>query len=261
MARNLTDFQLERLHLGEFSAKEEIEMKTRMSDEDWAYLQSLDASNDEILSSYPPGVELREIEAKMYPSTAAVAQTSVASSSIRSWLRGLSTFALAGGVVAAVCVGVVSMNNVEQPMTGVMDGVRLKGDGRVLVYKKSQTVEPKLLTNGALCQRGDLIQLGFITEPGHAVLLSFDGNGSTTLHWPENGQTAVDGGTKVLDFSLELDAAPKFERFVLVTSPNEIRIQDVMAQAKEVAQSSEPETEALQLSGGERQTSFLVRKP
>ena len=98
----------------------------------------------------------------------------------------------------------------------------------------------------------------------YGVILSIDGNGSVTRHFPESGWTAVkmkhSGSEIPLDFSYELDDAPDFECFILVASKKAFSLEGI---DEEIAASS-VDVDFIQvgnyLPSGTDRTAFLLRK-
>ncbi len=101
---------------------------------------------------------------------------------------------------------------------------RVKGGNakELFVYRQNgQTAE--LLQNKAQVSTGDTLQLAFnANRYGYILIFSVDGNGNVTSHYPSESLDAVklpsSGGTTYLDYSYELDDAPDFELFIMVTS-------------------------------------------
>ena len=100
---------------------------------------------------------------------------------------------------------------------------RVKGmeEPRLKVYRKLEG-ESEELTENSSAAESDLIQLGYrISSPRYGMILSIDGRGVVTRHFPEEDNEAVllkTGGEQLLPFSYELDDAPDFETFYLITS-------------------------------------------
>lgn len=112
----------------------------------------------------------------------------------------------------------------KQPLTTdtATDEVRLKGMQPELRLHRNTPAGPERLASGAAAAAGDVIQIEF--HPGdypYGAIVSVDGSGSVTLHWPKGPDT----GTALSAFrkyrlpeAFRLDAAPKFERFHLLLS-------------------------------------------
>lgn len=91
------------------------------------------------------------------------------------------------------------------------------------------------LSDGAEVGRGDRVQVAVnVGRSRHALLVSVDGAGHLTLQAPDSLKSWVgDGSPKLLPFAYQLDDAPYFERFVLVTSREEFDVQKVWKQMED----------------------------
>ena len=97
------------------------------------------------------------------------------------------------------------------------------------------------------------------------MLLSIDGAGRVTLHLPDERARSAAPLRAVREIPLpsayELDDAPGFERFVLVTSPAPFSVADVRQAAKSlVARGRDARTLPLALAPAIQQTSVLLHK-
>jgi hypothetical protein len=85
----------------------------------------------------------------------------------------------------------------------------------------------------------DLLQLAYIAaKESHGVILSIDGNGNVTLHFPDkkNHPTSLEQDKKILlPNAIELDNAPGFERFFFITSGVEINAAEILRKAGTLA--------------------------
>ncbi len=109
---------------------------------------------------------------------------------------------------------------------------------------------------------GDEIQVLTVSgDATHGVVVSIDGRGSVTRHYPREGaDTALPPGQQPLGEAFQLDDAPEFERFVLVTDDAPIDVDAVVAAAREAAGGADPRKGRLPLPAGLEQSSFVVRK-
>jgi hypothetical protein len=109
---------------------------------------------------------------------------------------------------------------------------------QLLVHRKRND-RIELLKNGARGKAGDLLQLAYIAaKQSHGVILSIDGNGNVTLHFPDNkdNPTSLVQDQKILlPNAIELDNAPGFERFFFVTSNVEINAEEILKKAVTLA--------------------------
>ena len=97
--------------------------------------------------------------------------------------------------------------------------------------------EIQALNNGDFASSGDIIQITYNAGIGeYGVIFSVDGNGNITRHFPENTWTAAQLEQRPdetpLDFSYELDNAPDFECFIMVTSQKEFSLDDIESKIK-----------------------------
>jgi hypothetical protein len=172
-------------------------------------------------------------------------------------------------VVAATAVAVAAMalfvflpaGRTEREARNPGETILLKGDPRLVVHRRiGQGSEP--LDPGDPVRPGDWLQLSYMPfEAAHGVILSIDGRGRVTLHFPpdEAGSTALERGERIpLPFSYELDDAPGFERFLFVTSAEPIPVREVIEAAGKLG--VDPEA-PLELHGRWKQKSFLLKKP
>jgi hypothetical protein len=104
---------------------------------------------------------------------------------------------------------------------GVRPDVRLKGlEPHLAIFRKTDNgSEP--LHPGEKARSGELLRIGYQAAGfPYGAILSVDGNGEVTCHWPETGHRAgrLENGEALLPSSFELDAAPDYERFYFVVS-------------------------------------------
>jgi hypothetical protein len=133
----------------------------------------------------------------------------------------------------------------------------------IIFRKKNGKVE--LLENRVRAKAGDLLQIAYIAaDEKYGVILSIDGNGTVTLHYPDrkNQPTILKDKKKVyLSSSYELDDAPGFERFFFITSMSEINVADVIQKARKLAHDiKRAKTDNIELHGSFKQISVLILK-
>ncbi|QAT88949.1 ActD-like protein [Corallococcus coralloides] len=270
------DWLLERIALGELPPDELAAARDRLSREPDgpARLAALEADSRATLEALPPARVAREVKARFAragsPTTAPRAEASPSRPSWR-FLPALVPVLAAATLVVLVRPGASSQEQEARdpwPATGtpgVLEPTRSKGlQPRLDVHRQSGT-RTERLTDGAPAQAGDVVQLSY-TAAGHAhgVILSVDGRGTVTPHLPAPGDTSAPlerSGSHLLPRAYELDDAPGFERFFLVTSDTPFELEGVMAAARVLATSPEARTAPLTLPTGLGQTSFLLEKP
>jgi hypothetical protein len=203
----------------------------RVPDEEIAVLARAD---DLALDAHPPNAVLAEIRRR-------AAQPDFRPARRRPWVFG-ATFATAGAlaVILALRVQAPGRRAATEPATEptIIKGTRSAG-ARLYVYRHAADGD-RQLADGARVAPGDLLQLAYATaDQGFGVVLSIDGAGTVTQHWPEPGETRAAplrvGGEVRLPSAYELDAAPAFERFFLVRSEQPFDLAHVVAAAHALA--------------------------
>jgi len=117
--------------------------------------------------------------------------------------------------------------------SGVLAGFdHAKGDGpRMYIYLKDgdRAVE---LANNSLVHENDVLQMSYIAAgQQYGIILSIDGNGTITQHYPDAGASAGkldNSGEIALPFSYKLDDAPAFERFFFITGAKPFTVASFM---------------------------------
>ena len=187
------------------------------------------------LEAHPPNAVLAEIRRR-------AAQPDPRPARRRPFLLFGATFATAGALVVILAMHVQppGLRSSTEPATEptIIKGARSTG-ARLYVYRHAADGD-RQLADGARVAPGDLLQLAYTTaDQGFGVVLSIDGGGAVTQHWPEPGATRAAplrvGGEVRLPSAYELDAAPAFERFFLVRSEQPFDLAHVVAAAHALA--------------------------
>jgi hypothetical protein len=141
-----------------------------------------------------------------------------------------------------------------------VDDVRPKGRDVVAPMELFEQVRGESMRLHHNDQRGPgtLVQVVVHGPAAHAAVLSVDGLGVITWHWPLQGGTApITTPTLAMPHAYELDDAPRFERFLLVRAG-----QPLTAQAIETAlRQGNSDDQALMLSLQAEVSSVVVHKP
>ncbi len=195
----------------------------------------------------------------------------IAAAEAKQHKRSTPALPVLGFAALLACVGVFGRSLLERSdsLTEAVSAEpteRAKGLAPGLrVYRKTGSGSERLRED-AVVQSGDVLQLG-IVAPGmrHGVVLALDGAGQVTQLFPSEpeGSTRLPeaAGEHLLDLAYELDEAPGFERFVLVTAASDIAPERVLAAARKLAKNANAvRSEALPLAPELSQTSFLLRK-
>jgi hypothetical protein len=134
----------------------------------------------------------------------------------------------------------------------------------LIIHKQVAADRIELLKNGAKAKSGDLLQLAYaVPETAFGVILSIDGSGVVTLHFPEekSGSTALEKMKKTpLPHAYELDNAPEFERFFFITSETELNASEILEKAALLAKNPFRARTGNIESKGMNQFSILIKK-
>jgi hypothetical protein len=266
--RNVPDWLLERLALGELDAETAADVRRRLAAEGRSpddVAAAVVASNREILAELPASQVAAEIRRRS--DRAAAARPAPR----RAFLWG-APVALAGGVALVLLLAKpsdpfnVSANRpVEAPEVIIEKGGDRSPAPRLLVYRHGVEGNQRLF-EGARAARGDLVQLAYGSRTGgYGVLLSIDGARKVTLHWPERADGPAPAlkasGEIRLPSSYELDDAPAFERFFLVRAAAPFSVATALEAARALAAQPSARKQALALPPGFEQISLALDKP
>lgn len=265
---DVPDWMWERYLLDELPRKKRRQLEKRLEREPAlrAGLEKLRLSDRQILSSYPPERMIPEILRRAALDRPRPAER-------RRWrLAWVAAPALALAVFLMLIVPPLIRQRLELPGTaGGEDYTGLKGDRAhsratpgLQLYRGDGDGSERL-RDGSLARPGDLLQVAFV--PGkqtHGVILSIDGAGAVSLHFPEKaeGDTTLPAGARVfLPRAYELDEAPRFERFFFITARAPLPTAAILEKARALAADRDRAmTAGLDLPGGYGQLSLLIRK-
>ncbi len=283
MDRGVPDFIVEQLALGEAPEEERRALLSR--DDVRERIRALERSDAEILRDYPPArmAELIRERAALAEADAAAdtdaargdrsessagAGPNVRGRVIRfrgSSLRPKSPRII--GLVAALCIvaiGIVPLV-LEQRRSAdsvIAETIRIKGLRPSLRIYRELDGSAEVLENGSEVHERDLLQIGYISGgEKYGIILSIDGRGTTTLHYPlspASGTELERSGEVILPYSYELDDAPGFERFFFITSDTPIPVDRILDSARKLArESGRALKEAIPVPGGMEQFSIV----
>jgi hypothetical protein len=261
------EWELERYLLGELHTTRMDEIK-KMLETDPKLREELDflkSSSEEILAQYPPEVVVPRIKSQLAEEGRDRAGHPV-------FLKRL-LYATPALAAVLVVLFIVFQDRGIRPGLEMEDlhGTRIKGTEKIdtskpyiLIHRKvDDTVE--LLESGDRARAGDLLQIAYASVgANYGVILSIDGRGVVTLHYPESEDKdprLVQEKRALLSSSYELDDAPDFERFFFITSESEIDVQEVLDIAEALAKDTKTaETAELGLPSSISQYSLLIKK-
>ena len=145
------------------------------------------------------------------------------------------------------------------PAPQLPEQVRIKGDGPRLRLHRSAGAESgmavtgnrkaaagsTLLEKGAVAAEGDLVMIQYeAAGASYGLIVSVDGSGVLTRHFPFEGTQAgaIGDGVVALEHAYELDAAPGWECFYLITSDVSFDVEPVLASIESMVIGALPPT-------------------
>ena len=243
-------WKLERYLLGELPPAE-LASITAQSQTDTLLAERIEAlrrSNVELLEQYPPAWMARQLKQR---------RTQPSMVGLPRWMAPLALAAAALVLVPFYLVHTQAGSTGEMAVV-TEEGTRIKGlSPRLEVWRKVADTAEKLNENSP-AHAGDVVQLRYaVPKQCYGALLSVDGRGVVTIHLAGESSTAVPlepGKLRTLDRSYQLDDAPAFEKFFLVTAPKDFALAPVAAALLESGSGS------LRLPSGQLATTITLRK-
>ena len=265
---SVPEWILERYLLDELPRKQRRQMEKELENDPSlrAALEKLRQDDRRVLGAYPPDQVIPQILKR-----AALARPEAKAA--RQWrLTWVAGPALALALFLLVILPPILQRRLVapgDPATGEYTGVKggqhpALATTTLLLYRRVAGSDQPL-RDGATARPGDLLQLAYAAGgQTHGVILSIDGSGSISLHFPQrpDGDTALRGRGRVfLADAFELDAAPRFERFFFITAGEPLSAAAILEKARELAASGDRAmTGKLDLPAGHEQHSLLLRK-
>ncbi len=246
---NLNSFNYEQILLDESS--QEI---NGIDSYDKKIIEELEKSNLDILDKYPPSSMADSIKRRMKNDNKSIKGN---------FNRKKLYIPLTTAAVFLLMFPVFSiLLQKDQIISNQPEVIRMKGNTPSIYIYKRNNENFELLANNSFVKEKDLLQISYDgAGVKYGIILSIDGRGTVTLHFPENiySSSRLDFGGKVaLPFSYELDNAPFFERFFFITSNDEILIEDILDKAARIAQGNK--SEILNLDKGIDQQTIILFK-
>ena len=226
----IPELWLEQYALDELAPERRAEVEQALS-VDPTIQERLDAirsSNEAVLKAMPPRVFAAAVDERARTRGANPA------SNRRLWSLATPVLLAAVALFVAVPVAVTTLGPGTEGPGGEV--VRAKGDPMVFVHRQLDRGEPEKLGEGDEVGEGDVLQVSYTAAGAEfGAIFSVDGRGTVTWHLPSNGRHASrlqEGAGVPLDHAYEIDDAPRFERFVLVTGPDDFDLEPVEEAAR-----------------------------
>jgi hypothetical protein len=195
-------------------------------------LDELKRSNREILDRYPADDILAALQKKTGYTAEKAAEPGVARQ-ILPFFSGRRVIMLAAAACFVLAIPIITFSVQEHAVSITQSGAvtettdqpaenRIKGNGSHLYVYKKNGDQAVRLDNNAVVHEGDTLQISYIASGAkYGAILSIDGNGTITQHYPYNEDECAkleNAGEIALEYAYQLDNAPSFERFILLTS-------------------------------------------
>ena len=235
---HVPDLLLERYRLGELPPPEIERLRRRLEADEGlrARLHALDVSDEEIGRRYPSGWLAVRVRQRLHVDAARPAPP-----------IGRRSFGWQLPLAAAAALVVLGVGwqflgpDLLRPAWTTSDPAapadRIKGQSLALFRKTAGGSE--VLGDGDRVRAGDQIRIGYrAAGRSYGVILSIDGRGGVTRHFPQQGGRAAllaHDGLVLLDHAYELDDAPGWERFYLVTGSVAFDVGPVLEAARALA--------------------------
>lgn len=223
MTGPIAEWQLERYLLGELPEDEARAVAAAVESDEALRrrVAELEASSREILSREGRLV-VAGLARRLRPRTVPVT-------------KGRPLMFLAAAALALAAVGLA-----VRVGTPPKDETRVKGaDLHLWLFQQQPEGDPVVLAPGATVAANEVVQVAYqVARPGYGVIVSVDGRGVVTLHYPEAGAEAapLTPGRRVpLPRAYRLDDAPAFERFHLVVADDPFPVETAIAAARRAA--------------------------
>jgi hypothetical protein len=181
------------------------------------------------------------------------------------------TLVLVPSLAPAVAIAIsiiflyIRTGNITIPDPFMNNVTRVKGPvSQLYVYRKSGSGAEQLSATSKVRNK-DLLQIAYYSaEDTHGVILSLDGRGTVTLHYPAqpSRDTRIEKNRKIfLRSSYELDDAPGFERFIFISSRSPLDVRALYRAAEKLAKSpGRSKKSELSIDTTSRQTSLVLLK-
>ena len=205
-------------------------------------LNDLKKSDEEILNTYSVEAMRAAVADKLGHKTSKTKESAGNILKFPTAYRFIS-YAAAAVLLAAILIP-AGLKNSKISATRTAPSERVKG-ASIASSNKTPSInlyrqkgrEVQALNDGDFARSGDVIQITYNAgAEEYGVIFSVDGNGNITRHFPENswqaGQLIHRSDETPLDFSYELDNAPDFECFIMVTSKNQFSLNDIESKIK-----------------------------
>jgi hypothetical protein len=235
-------FYLEQRHIGELedesllagvSEAEQQRIEAELTEEDARLFEQLPSGRFAAAVAEKAAAAGRtEADNTELPGTRRAGRSPGTAAAFSRWLP------LAAAALIALAVGIGGLI-LPQGEGAPTDVERIKGLEPVINIYRAEEQGVRLLEERSPARRNDLLQLEY-NGAGYpyGMILSIDGRGTVTLHYPASLQQnpALEEGRVLLPYAYQLDDAPGFERFIFVASQRSFAPRQVLQAARRLAE-------------------------
>ena len=225
--RKIPDIVLEQFVLGELPIEKMKDIKSLLQSDDSIRkrIELIEKSNNDFRTKYP-------FAKTCIPAAVSADRKKKGSSHYKKIL----IFPSAALVVAACTLIFVKVT----PLFDTFDNsVIIKGKTENLFLYRKNGNQADILKNGDAAKKDDIVQIAYqIPKERNCIIFSIDGNSGVTLHYSSSEKSMPDSsktGKIFVPESYQLDDAPYYERFFMITSDSEIRREEILSRAKKFA--------------------------
>ncbi len=225
--RKIPDIILEQYFLGELSSEKMSEIRSLLDSDDSLRnrIKLIEKSNNDFSKKYPFS------KTRILASLSSKGRKSRNSRFMKIFIVPSAALALAACTLLFVKIS---------PLFDPIDNsVIIKGNAENLFLYRKNGSQADVLKNGDAAKKNDILQIAYqIPKDRYCIIFSIDGNSSVTLHYSSSESIIQDAnktGKIFVPESYQLDDAPFFERFFMITSDEKIHGDDILSRAEKFA--------------------------
>jgi len=267
--RRVPDIVLERYRLSELPAAEAERLERQLLEDETLRrrLGEIEASDGELLRTGLPerlAAGVRREARTDGPRSVTAGRLSPA------WGWLIPAAAVAGAVVLVAVITLPAVRGrMGQPSSSSAGAPasddRVKGLEPSLTLFRKGASGSEVLADNTVAHAGDLIRVAYqAAGRAYGVIVSVDGRGAVTMHLPPSGSAAAPlqpGDRVLLEQAYELDDAPRWEKFFLVTGNEPFEVAPIVSAARRAAERAGSDgPPALDLPPGLEQASLSIAK-
>ncbi len=225
--RKIPDIVLEQYILGELSSEKMRDIKSLIDSDNFLRnrVKLMEKSNNDFLNKYP-------FSKTRIPSIISAGHKK------RNHSRFRKIFIVPSAALALAACTLLFIK-VSPFFDPIDNSVIIKGNAENLFLYRKNGNQADILKNGDAAKKNDILQIAYqIPKDRYCIIFSIDGNSSVTLHYSSSDKSAPEDsapGKIFVPESYQLDDAPYFERFFMITSDKKIYDGDILSNAEKFA--------------------------